>query len=113
MDKFTVLWNSLPSKPLFLVVAFFWLTSWLFQAEVFPYFSSIITIPFTFLGGLVTVLLLSLWFVKAVESSLNVPNFVSNSRYPSVIRASQTCEGFDFCRHKRLSQALKACPNTA
>jgi hypothetical protein len=37
----------------------------------------------------------------------------SNSRYPSVIRASQTCEGFDFCRHKRLSQALKACPNTA
>lgn len=76
MDKFTVLWNSLPSKPLFLVVAFFWLTSWLFQAEVFPYFSSMITIPFTFLGGLVTVLLLSLWFVKAVESSLNVPNFV-------------------------------------
>jgi len=37
----------------------------------------------------------------------------SNSRYPSVIRASQICEGFDFYRHNHTLQALKACPNTA
>ncbi|UJS22981.1 hypothetical protein [Thiothrix winogradskyi] len=37
----------------------------------------------------------------------------SNSRYPSVIRASQTCEGFDFYGHNHTLQALKACPNTA
>ena len=40
-------------------------------------------------------------------------NRVSNSRYPSVIRASQICEGFDFYRHNHTLQALKACPNTA
>jgi hypothetical protein len=38
---------------------------------------------------------------------------ISNSRYPSVIRASQICEGFDFYRHNHTLQALKACPNTA
>jgi hypothetical protein len=53
-----------------------------------------------------------------ITNALGMPierglKYFSNSRYPSVIRASQTCEGFDFCRHKRLSQALKACPNTA
>jgi hypothetical protein len=37
----------------------------------------------------------------------------SNSRYPSVNRASQTCEGFDFYGHNPTLQALKACPNTA
>ena len=38
---------------------------------------------------------------------------LSNSRYPSVIRASQACEGFDFYGHNPTLQALKACPNTA
>jgi hypothetical protein len=33
-------------------------------------------------------------------------SWISNSRYPSVIRASQTCEGFDFYGHNDTLQAI-------
>ena len=51
--------------------------------------------------------------MKCLSQPCQFHQLISNSRYPSVIRASQACEGFDFYGHNPTLQALKACPNTA
>ncbi|WP_296688325.1 hypothetical protein, partial [Thiothrix sp. UBA5583] len=70
------LWKIMPNKYLFVTCTIIWTLSISINVVDKVYFSGIFIMPLAVAGGVLTIWLLSLWFIKAVTFSSGMTSYI-------------------------------------